>query len=877
MDLKECFGTTLLANGVNARIPKISQKSRQIELHSRADVEPISVIIQKIIFNSPSMSVFLVRDCRCHSSQMIEMKIIDYHSLLEYVKPFDSLRVTVEPTEDVSPPNHWIKGAKNIQTFKLLDLIEFHRPFSSEQLYNVLGSVKGFGKRTLETLTGELDLVKLGTLVANGNWSEVENRLLNSRLGLEQSGKVMQCFKKMAGDVKHFTYLYVTNFLKRYQKCHLDDAKWQQCRKLMAKLLQNGISGPELVTGLSTYPYQYLLEGWTSATLTKFQIFDAIAKHGPYGVEEPRQFQMLDEHRQGAGLLTSLMERVYETGDCFVTEEVLEQTGRRVLGELDRTRLSKIPRATRYQLGSRRIIFPDNLDSCERAIVNYFANYNFSRPYQITRESILEIDPGLDEQQCKTVLDILQSGLGVITGPPGVGKTRVISAIHNWLSVQGESLILSAPTGMACKNISKTVETPVMTVAKLLYRGREKESDDSECDSNDDCLSHSGDSDSAIGGLRGPTPTVGLTVGSSDASYQVSGGDKIGSCILADLVNKTGGLIVDEVSMLDLSQFYYMIKELPEQNFRLILVGDPDQLPSIGPGKVLKDMIEGNYLPVYRLETNYRQKKALEMGQIVDIDASKMPKILENAKKIIGGVTELEPGIDFKIGRTHSDEQTLEIAVQLLERIGAKDFMDDLIILSPYSNKQFLATRNINKSFKSYFNPNPEVSWGPFSVNDRVMQMTNDYAKGIVNGDIGVIRQIKLKGNNDRQLDSLLVEYPSGNESVKQIKYSAHTSREQLTLAYAVSIHKSQGNGYKYVLVLIPQYYNSQFFNRNMLYTAVTRAKECVYLLGGNYDRAIETAHRDRATRLAFRMRTRKELDLKRTLNIEERSSLITN
>ena len=833
--------------------------------------EEITGSLKKVLYSSNSSTLFLFQitgssAADIGSSKVSEIKLFDYDNLLEYARPHDSVKIVIEKLEsDKSNEyvNPFIKGITRLKSYKLVDLIEFHRPFSSEQIYGAISNLKGIGKKNLTLVTERVNLSELGRFIDDKEWERVEDLLIGSKIGLDNAGKILNMSKKMSKEKNNFLYLSVTNFLQKYNKCQMDTTKWKKCRKMIAKILTQGCTQNYLIKQFTESPYELIINETIKPSLVKFLILEMIAQYGPYGLEG--HYSLQNRSRQLAGLATALNELVKETGDCYISEERHLSAGKKLLGTVEPRYLKLIPNATRYQIGAgdnrNTIVFPNSLDCCEKAITSYISNYSFKSRYPIKQEDILKIDPDLDPQQLLVVEQALEKGLGIITGPPGVGKTRVISAIYRCLASIGENLVISAPTGLACKNIAKGIlstrkskgqdqeyhngeinlDAPVsvFTVAKLLFGGQAAvEEDDASLNDNNSESDHNSENDNT-------------------AQRRTPDNESDDECLIKQLVQKTGGLIIDEVSMLDLPQFYRLIKILPENNYRLLLVGDPNQLPSIGPGKVLKDLIAGSataeqgLFPVWKLETNYRQQAASQ--------------IISNALRIVKGQYNLEKAQDFKIGLTDSDQSTLQLSLGLLERIrinsklNTEQLLDNLVILSPYSNKQFLATRNINKNYKAYFNPNPVVTWGMFSIGDRVMQTKNDYVHSIVNGDIGYIREMKFRNGNDKILDHLIVEYTgfssSGETEGKVVKYTAQSAREQLTLAYAISIHKSQGNGYKYVLVLIPQHYNAQFFNRNMLYTAVTRAKECVYLMGGNYDRAIQTVARERYTRLASRIR----------------------
>jgi ATP-dependent exoDNAse (exonuclease V) alpha subunit len=581
------------------------------------------------------------------------------------------------------------------------------------------------------------------------------------------------------------------------------------------------------------------------------------------------KFDLKNQSRQYAGIWTALMTTLKSNGNCYLDRSTLLKRSEKILDQVVPNIDRHYQSLTHYQVtGTNRvpvsIVYPKIYDTSEKFIANWMANYKYLSKNEDYRQ-IAEIihqkfhktvqstdsvsnhhqqilasqltSTILDQTQTKAVNGLIEHGLGIITGPPGVGKTRVIGALAEILTMLRQQLIFAAPTGMACKNLAKNLPpgSLVFTIAKLLFSNNNE------------------------------------------------------PCLLDILTRNTNGLVIDETSMVDMNDFYQILKRLPTKNYRLVLVGDPNQLPSLGPGKILNDLITSGHFPVYQLEVNYRQKES--NGQI-----------LSNAMKILAGIPKLEDGIDFQQIWTPGDEETIASCLEVLDKLKTEHRLDDLIILSPFSQAGVLASKLINPRFKKFFNPNPPTTHSSYSVGDKVMQLKNNLKKGLVNGDIGVITEINLK--TPHQIDHISVEFeniytnpiktPSHQTDFDEyqlsssqvlpinrailvdshlptriVKYTPCEIREELTLAYVISIHKSQGNGYRTVILLTPRYYNPNFLNRNMLYTAITRAKEMVYIIGGDLTNCIKTKQHVRNSRLSVRLKQmykQREQELHETL-----------
>ena len=369
----------------------------------------------------------------------------------------------------------------------------------------------------------------------------------------------------------------------------------------------------------------------------------------------------------------------------------------------------------------------------------------------------------LADSQRDAVRLALSSKVLVVTGGPGVGKTTIVNAILRILAAKGAGLLLCAPTGRAARRMTETSGFEARTIHRLL------------------------EVDPASGGFR------------RDAGHPVD----------CDL------LVVDEASMVDVPLMHALVKAVPERA-ALLIVGDIDQLPSVGPGQVLADIIGSGTVPVVRLTEVFRQ-------------AAKS-RIIVNAHRInAGGVPELEPPetiSDFYFVPADDPEgavpKVLELVRTRIPRRFGLDPVRDIQVLCPM-NRGGVGARSLNIELQAVLNPAGErrverFGW-TFARGDKVMQVENDYDKDVYNGDIGRIDDVDPElGEVAARFDGRAVTYGFGE-------------LDALVPAYATTIHKSQGSEYPAVVIpLMTQHY--VMLRRNLLYTGVTRGKRLVVLVG---------------------------------------------
>jgi exodeoxyribonuclease V alpha subunit len=366
------------------------------------------------------------------------------------------------------------------------------------------------------------------------------------------------------------------------------------------------------------------------------------------------------------------------------------------------------------------------------------------------------------DNQLAAIKCAIENKVMVITGGPGTGKTTIINAILKIFSKLKINILLAAPTGRAAKRMKEATGHESKTIHRMLEYSIQK------------------------GGFQ-------------------RNDEKPLDCDL---------LILDEASMIDTILMHYLLKAIPV-TATLILVGDVNQLPSVGAGNVLKDIIASDRVPVMELKEIFRQAKE--------------SLIIVNAHKINNGilpsVKPAEPKDDFYFIEQEDPEEVLRIIVELItERIPKRfklDPVDDIQVLTPM-HKGTVGAGNLNIELQKALNPGENgVIRGnrSFRINDKVMQIKNNYDKEIFNGDIGKIIGI------DSENQEVIISFDG-----RDVAYD-HTDLDEIVLAYAVSVHKSQGSEYPAVIIpLLTQHY--MLLQRNLIYTGVTRGRNLVVLVG---------------------------------------------
>ena len=527
------------------------------------------------------------------------------------------------------------------------------------------------------------------------------------------------------------------------------------------------------------------------------------------------------DYRIRSGIFYTLMQSVNE-GHIYLRQNVLLYRAGELLGV-------EIPDMEKYlmDLAMEKKIVMKQAEDGNRIYASryYYMELNVARmlhdlniscdvaeDHMNRRIQAIEDNTGLhlDEIQRKAVVEAARRGIMVLTGGPGTGKTTTINAMIHFFESEGMDIYLAAPTGRAAKRMTEATGYEAQTIHRLL-----------EVSGNPE--------DENIGGFQ------------RNAENPLE----------ADVV------IIDEMSMVDLPLMYALLGAIMPGT-RLILVGDRNQLPSVGPGSVLKDIIDSGCFPVVMLTKIFRQAGESD--------------IVVNAHKINRGeeVVLDNKSRDFFFLKRQDPNMIIINVITLIQKklpkyVDARPY--DIQVLTPM-RKGVLGVERLNRILQEYLNPpeagkkEKEYSDRIFREGDKVMQIKNNYqleweistrygmtidkGLGVFNGDMGIVREINTYE------ETVTVEY----DEKKKVKYPYHLL-EELELAYAVTIHKSQGSEYPAVVIPLLQG-PRQLYHRNLLYTAVTRARKCVTLVGSDtvfQDMIHNTNEQNRNTSLAERIR----------------------
>lgn len=517
-----------------------------------------------------------------------------------------------------------------------------------------------------------------------------------------------------------------------------------------------------------------------------FRTADSIAKS--LGIEKDSLFRIK------SGVIYIINE-FCAIGNTFIPMDRLRDKGMKLL-EIDSEKFDEGV----YELiidGKIKVEVVDNIDavynmsylylemSVTRKIVE-LATTNYDKLSLNVNEKINDFESKanikLANSQKEAIEGAFFNGIEVITGGPGTGKTTIINCIVSIFESLGLKVFMAAPTGRAAKRMAEATGREAKTIHRLLEIGSYSEEEVDEIENET-------------------------------------------SAIECDV------LIVDEASMVDISLMNALLKAM-QVGTRLIIVGDVDQLPSVGPGNVLRDIIESDAVKVVRLNEIFRQGQESMIVQNAHlINEGKMPIL--NTKNS-----------DFYLERAADSEVMLEKIIGLVKTRLPKfnvewDSVRDIQVLSPM-RKGIMGIDNLNIQLQQVLNPKSkdkdevEIKDMIFRVGDKVMQIKNNYTlkwsknnsseegKGVFNGDVGYITEI----NEDE--DKITVCF----EDDKIVEYE-ESDLDEITLAYAVTIHKSQGS--EFPVVIMPMFMGPPLLmNRNLLYTGITRAKKLVVLVGNS-------------------------------------------
>ena len=671
--------------------------------------------------------------------------------------------------------------------------------------------VKAYGEYTSHPLYGEQlqvsryeiiepkDAVAMERYLASGaikGIKEATARKIVSKFG-EDTFRIIECEPERLAEIKGISE-------KKAREIGAQFEEKRDLREAMIFLQKYGISTTYAVKIHKYYGYR---------------MYDII-RENPYKLAEDISgigFKLADEIASKVGInvdsdfriragIMYVLNLASGAGNIYLPKDMLKIK----VAELLMTDISTLDVQLENLQVERKIIMKEveseeNVDKKETIVYSaslYYTELNCARmlmdlnlKYDVTYDKIKKrlnrtmenIDIELDEHQRMAVLEAIRNGITIITGGPGTGKTTTINTIIRMFEQDNLNILLAAPTGRAAKRMSETTKRPAQTIHRLLE----------------------------ISGARDSEEDKFLFERNEENPLE------------ADVK------IIDEMSMVDINLMNSLLKAIPIGT-RLILVGDVNQLPSVGPGNVLKDIIKSHNFNVVMLTKIFRQATESD--------------IVTNAHKIYAGESiKLDnKSKDFFMLQRQDTNTILGVVVSLVrdkmpQYVNAKPY--DIQVLTPMKKGE-LGVEKLNQVLQNYLNPakpgkeEKEAHGCIFRENDKVMQIKNNYqieweirsefntlvdnGTGVFNGDVGIIKEINTFAE--------IVKVIFDEGKIVEYKFS---QLDELELAYAITIHKSQGS--EYPAVVMPIFMGPRMLmNRNLLYTAVTRAKKCVTIVGSS-------------------------------------------
>ena len=559
---------------------------------------------------------------------------------------------------------------------------------------------------------------------------------------------------------------------KKAEAIRLSFAERSELRELMLFLETNGVTsayagkifaryGSNSISVLKEHPYRLAEE----VDGIGFRTSDRIATALGFAVNDPG--------RIAAGIDFALLQ-ISQNGHCCVPEEVLVQETAKLLAAeslevaVCLSELIKKGQLFVEDYHGLNLVYPRYLYNAEISVAARLKQLQSKALAVQCRDydslvSDWENSTGMNlaKAQRQALVAALTHGVLVMTGGPGTGKTVTVKGILGVLARQGFKILLGAPTGRAAKRLSEACGREASTIHRMLE---------------------------STGGLDGAPQFLRNE----------------------DLPLEADVIIIDEASMIDISLMYYLLRAVPE-GCRIILVGDVDQLPAVGPGSVLKDIIRSGTIPVIRLTEVFRQAEE----SIIVLNAHRINR---------GLLPDMQSSDDFQFREINDSDLVAKNIVGLcLSELPAAGFdaLNDIQVLSPM-HRHNCGVENLNRLLQAALNPhgnrqNETGGYQPLGAGDKVMQIRNNYTKGVFNGDIGFVVSAEPS--------KIIVSFPESNVTYEKNEF------DQLTLAYAMSVHKSQGSEYGIVIMPLVASHHVML-QRNLLYTAITRAKTKVILLG---------------------------------------------
>ena len=690
--------------------------------------------------------------------------------------------------------------------------------YTNEENGYTIAKVKVYGRRDLVTVVGNFMAPMPGEILKmQGEWANhpkfgeqfkvvhykslvpasvagIEKYLgsgLIKGIGPVMAKRIVKKFEKETLDIIEQEIEKLTEVdgigRKRIEMIKKAWADQKEIRQVMIFLQSHGVSsayatkifktyGNESIEVVQENPYRLATDIFGIGFLTADRIAEKLG------------FAKDSELRAEAGILY-VLHQLADEGHVYYPFQPLVNKCQEIL-EVDQEILS---RALTSLNAEKKIVIDDLQEKESKADYQavYLAKFHLSETNIAARlkaltnapKSIRPIDPDkalkwvqkqleitLASKQIDAVRRAVTDKVLVITGGPGTGKTTIVNAILKIFVKSGVKLLLAAPTGRAAKRMSEATGYEAKTIHRLLEYSIRK------------------------GGFQKNDQTP----------------------LRCDL------LIVDEASMIDTILMHHLLKAIPPRA-TFILVGDVNQLPSVGAGNVLHDIIASGAVPVMELNEIFRQaRESLIIVNAHKINQGLMPTFKPSGHKLA----------DFYFIEQEEPEKVLGIILELVkERIPKRfgfDPIDDIQVLTPM-HKGMVGAGNLNLELQNALNPGPDsLSRGGknFRINDKVMQIQNNYEKEVFNGDLGRIVRINLEAQE------VTIDFDG-----KKVPYD-YPDLDEVVLAYAISIHKSQGSEYPAVVIpILLQHY--VLLQRNLIYTAVTRGKKLVVMVGSKRALAI--------------------------------------
>jgi exodeoxyribonuclease V alpha subunit len=688
---------------------------------------------------------------------VIKLKIIDTNESIDS----DEIMVVgyisqLQREEDVTVYGKKINHPKYGQQYQISSYTK-EMPKSTEGLVQYFSSdiFKGIGKKTAEKLVAVLGEDCIPRILSNPD-------ILIDKVGLKEDKRdiIVQALEENQGMEQLLIFLSsfgisISLAMKIYQKY----------KELTREIIQEN-------------PYRLMLdiEG------IGFQKADEIARNFSFDSSHPMRIQ--------AAILYVLNQLTFNDGHVFVDSLELFDNTLKLIGyhtddEILIEQLKNLTSDNKVIIKDSRIYLASAYYS-ELGIARNIERLQNDKPEVFPEAEILKLIGSYEEsngiyfseQQQEAIRMPLNNPVSIITGGPGTGKTTVVRGLINaFIQLHGikvtskgaiqdkDAILLAAPTGRAAKRLSDSTELPATTIHKLL----------------------------------GWTREGNFTFGDE---------------------NKLEGklLIVDEFSMVDIFLANQLLKSVP-QNMQVVFVGDEDQLPSVGPGQVLKDLLKSMKIPAVKLKQIYRQN---EGSTIIDLAYAINSGEVNNKL--------LNKSEDFAFVKCHTT-QILDGVIKVCENAIKKGYTQrEIQVLAPMY-KGPAGIDELNSALQKLFNPKRdkvrELAFGDkvYRTGDKVLQLVNQPENNIFNGDIGEVVGVFYAKETQENQDQLIVSFDGNEVTIPK------SDLIQLTHAYCCSIHKSQGSEYPLVVLPLSRGY-SRMLRRNLLYTAVTRSKDYLILCG---------------------------------------------